>query len=125
MKLIFLGIKQYGYYYYDKNLNNKYIEKSVFAGVKRDSLKFSEIESIFKGNILEINNDKRFYKSFNNLNITVKSSKIRIQKNPSKKLIGNEYIPLNINDLNHNLDDRTIFEKWKNRIIRFFKKYFL
>ena len=83
----------------------------MFAGVKRDSLKFSEIESIFKGNILEINNDKRFYKSFNNLNITVKSSKIRIQKNPSKKLIGNEYIPLNINDLNHNLDNRTIFEK--------------
>jgi hypothetical protein len=31
MKHIFLGIKQYGYYYHDKN--NQIIEKSVFAGV--------------------------------------------------------------------------------------------
>jgi len=34
----FLGIKKYGYQYYD--INNKLITKSVFAGVKRDSLSF-------------------------------------------------------------------------------------
>lgn len=38
---IFLGVKQYGYYYYDKNGNR--IEKSTFSGVTRDSLSFEEI----------------------------------------------------------------------------------
>ena len=35
----FLGIKQYGYYYHDKDTNER-VEKSVFAGVSRDSLTF-------------------------------------------------------------------------------------
>ena len=34
----FLGNKQYGYYYYDKN--NNYVGKSVFAGIPRNSLTF-------------------------------------------------------------------------------------
>jgi hypothetical protein len=115
----FLGIKQYGYYYYDEN---KKKEKSVFAGITRDSISFKEIESIFRGQVLEQTNEKRFYKSFNNLNIVIKSSKIRIKNNPSKILINNNYLPLNIYDLNHELDNRTMFEKLKNKIIKFFKK---
>lgn len=34
----FLGIKKYGYQYYDRN--DKLITISVFAGVRRDSLTF-------------------------------------------------------------------------------------
>lgn len=52
----FLGIKQYGYKYFD---NNKLIEKSVFAGVSRDSLTFNDVKNIFNGKVLEINNNKR------------------------------------------------------------------
>ena len=80
----FLGIKQYGYYYYDKNDNNKKIEKSVFAGVPRDSLKFSEIEVIFNGETIEKNLNVRFYKSFSNLDIVIKPCKISIKMNNKK-----------------------------------------
>lgn len=41
---IFLGIKQYGYWYLDKNGNR--IEQSVFSGVTRNSVSFNEIESL-------------------------------------------------------------------------------
>ena len=39
-KGIFLGIKQYGYYYQKDNAK---VEKSVFAGVKRYSLTYANI----------------------------------------------------------------------------------
>jgi hypothetical protein len=117
-KAIFLGIKRYGYYYYD---NNNKIEKSVFAGVERDSLKFSEIEDIFNGSSITKKIDVRFYKSFNDLNITIKSSKITIKKNNEKILVDNNYIPIKICKTNHNLDNRTIYEKFKNKMIKLFK----
>jgi len=75
----FLGIKQYGYYYHDKE--NKKITKSVFAGVSRDSLTFNEIEDIYSNKTIEKKIQNRFYKSLNNLNITIKSTKISIKKN--------------------------------------------
>lgn len=81
----FLGIKQYGYYYYDKNTNER-IEKSVFAGVIRDSLTFNEIKKIFNGKTIEKETSTRFYKSLKNLNITIKNIKISI-----KKIIQNFY----------------------------------
>ena len=40
----FVGPKKYGYWYYDKDGNR--IEKSVFAGVPRNSLTFEEIRNI-------------------------------------------------------------------------------
>ena len=40
-KAYFVGIKKYGYQYYDKS--NQLITKSVFAGIQRDSLNFDEI----------------------------------------------------------------------------------
>ena len=46
----FLGIKQYGYYYFDGD--NK-IEKSVIAGVPSNSLEFEEIKKLFNESKLE------------------------------------------------------------------------
>nr|YP_010130263.1 DNA polymerase [Clavaria fumosa]QPZ51165.1 DNA polymerase [Clavaria fumosa] len=78
-KSLFLGIKQYGYLYFDNN-NNK-IEKSVFAGVKRDSLSLSEIIDLFNGkSIIKIINT-RFYIYLNNLSIKIKPMKLTIIKN--------------------------------------------
>jgi hypothetical protein len=88
-KAYFLGIKQYGYYYHDKN--NQVIEKSVFAGVPRDSLTFENVKTIFNGGIIEKNIPIRFYKSFNSLNITIKNSKLKIKMNSKKRLVNNRY----------------------------------
>jgi len=53
----FLGIKQYGYYYHDKDDNK--ITKSVFAGVSRDSLTFDEIKDIYNNKTIEKKNSKQ------------------------------------------------------------------
>ena len=92
----FLGVKQYGYWFFDKN-NNK-IEKSVIAGVERNSLSFETIQNIFNGKIIHVKSENRFFKSIKNLNIKIKDSIItKILFKPKKKLIDNHYIPLTIN----------------------------
>jgi len=40
--------------------------------------------------------DNRFYKSFNNLNISIKSTNISIQKSDRKLLVDNTYLPPHI-----------------------------
>ena len=61
-------------------------------------------------------------KSFKNLNITIKSTHVTIQNTGNKKIVNNNYIPLNIINLDHRLDNRNLFIKLKNRIIKFLKK---
>ena len=104
-KAYFLGIKQYGFKYVDKN-SNQTITKSVFAGIKRDSLTFYDIEQLACGNTLSRNVDVRFYKSFKDLNITVINDvKIDIKQNCSKLLFKNRYIPKHlINTIEFNFD---------------------
>jgi hypothetical protein len=91
---LFLGQKKYGYWY----LNDQGIkvEKSVFAGVKRDSLSFSEIIDLFEGFKIHKTVDNRFYKSFTNLNISIKSTNISITKSDRKELVDNIYLPPHI-----------------------------
>jgi hypothetical protein len=91
---IFLGVKKYGYWYLDDE--NHKVEASVFAGVERNSLTFNEIIELLKGNTLHKTIDNRFYKSFNSLNISIKSANISIQKSDRKLLVDNNYIPLHI-----------------------------
>jgi len=50
----FFGVKQYGFYFKDSNGIN--IERSVFAGVERNSIPWNEIVDLFKGKILLISN---------------------------------------------------------------------
>jgi hypothetical protein len=120
-KAIFLGIKEYGYTYTDKT--GIKIDKSTFAGVPKDSLSFQEIESIFNGDTIKKETSFRFFKSFKDLSIITKKVTISIKNNHDKKLIDNNYIPLNINELNHILDNTGKYCKIKNKIIKFFKKF--
>lgn len=91
---LFLGIKKYGYWYLDNN--NLKVEASVFAGVRRNSLGFNEIIDLYNGLTLHKSIDNRFYKSFNDLNISIKSANISIQKSDSKVLVDNIYLPPHI-----------------------------
>jgi hypothetical protein len=70
----FLDIKKYGYWF--KDTSNVIIEKSVFAGVTRNILAFKEIIDIFNGVTIVKYIPVRFFKSFKDLNITIKPSKI-------------------------------------------------
>jgi hypothetical protein len=106
---IFLGIKQYGYWYYDDS-NNK-IEKSVFAGVQRDSLTFNEFKDLLKGAQIIKNIPLRFFKSLKTLDISIKQTKVTIQQNNHKKLLNNNYLLLTIYDLNNPLDNRSFLVK--------------
>ncbi len=97
---IFLDIKKYGYYYYDKNGTK--VEKSVVAGVERNSLSFDDIKNIFNGEIITRNIPSRFYKSFKDLNISVETTQISIQNLNNKPLINKIYQPLTINHIKSN-----------------------
>jgi DNA polymerase type B, organellar and viral len=86
----FLGLKKYGYWYLDKEGNR--LEASVFAGVQRNSLSFNEIIDLYKGSTIHKSIDSRFYKSFNSLNISIKSANISIHKSDRKELVDNLYL---------------------------------
>ena len=105
---LFLGIKQYGYWYYDSN--NTRIEKSVFAGVKRDSLTFEEVTKIFNNETIIKFVPNRFTKSFKNLNIKIGTSKISIKLNHDKQLINNVYVPIHINEIKHRPSSVLLFK---------------
>lgn len=118
---LFLGVKKYGYWYIDGK--NK-VEASVFAGVKRNSLTFNELIELSKGVTLHKTIDNRFYKSFNNLNISIKSANISIQKSDRKLLVDNNYIPLHI--VNGKLINPYTFNGYKfnylkNKILKYSK----
>lgn len=117
----FLGIKQYGYWYTDSN--NNIIEQSVFAGVTRNSLSFNEIKSIFNGETIIKSTSNRFFRNFTNLSISIRPSKVSVKFQPFKILVNNNYIPLNIFNLNHKLDNRGLFFKLKNKLRKFIKHY--
>jgi hypothetical protein len=98
---LFLGPKKYGYWYLDKE--GIKVVKSVFAGVPRNSLSFEEIRNIFEGETITKNISNRFFKSFKNLSITIKDTKISIKNTNDKVLFKNEYKPIVINNGFHNI----------------------
>jgi hypothetical protein len=87
-------MKKYGYQYLDEN--NNLVNKSVFAGVSRDSLTFEEIIKLSQGYNINITKEisLRFYKSLQKLRITIDSSHVTISRSLDPKLIGNNYLPL-------------------------------
>ena len=93
----FLGIKQYGYSYLDDN--DQIIEKSVFAGIERNSLTLLDIKNIIKGDIITKHIENRFYKRLDNLSVNINSTKVTISLKNFKKLENNTYFPLNINTI--------------------------
>ena len=93
-EMLVLDCKQYGYYYFDKG--NK-IEKSVWAGITRNSLSFKDLLHLFSGRIIQRIVNNRFFKSLQNLNISIKNVKLTISYKPHKKLLNNNYLPIYIN----------------------------
>ena len=91
----FLGIKQYGYWYLD-DLGNR-VEKSVFAGIKRDSLSFEEIVRIFNGDTITKISKARRFKNMKHFNIKVKDITTHISFTPNKILKDNNYLPIIVN----------------------------
>ena len=94
-----LGIKQYGYWYLD-NENNR-IERSVVAGIKRNSLPFDVITNLAYGGTYTTTIPNQFRKSMINFNLSIDSITKTIKIDPSKKLVGNIYLPPVINNNNH------------------------
>ena len=90
----FLGIKQQGYTF---EKDNKLIDKSVFAGIPRDSLTYEQIVELSEGKTLESTSKLRFYKSFSSLNIKIKEISVKIKRSNDKKLVGNKYMPTHVN----------------------------
>jgi len=91
----FLDIKKYGYWYLDKEGNR--VEKSVIAGIPRDSITFEEIKAVYNGQELIKEVPVRFYKSFKTLDIRIDSTKVTIKRTGNKLLKNNQYIPIHIN----------------------------
>lgn len=93
-KATFIGIKQYGYTYTNKD--GLTTEKSVFAGAPRNSLSYTTIQKLFEGETVPLAPQIRFFKSFSDLSIKIKEVNIDIKKNVNKPLIGNKYKPIKI-----------------------------
>jgi len=87
----FFGIKQYGFWYVDNKGNR--IERSVFAGVERNSIPWNEIVDLFNGKTLNKVKENVFFKSMKNLNIKIKDRTLKLQFKSDKKLINNKYLP--------------------------------
>jgi hypothetical protein len=60
------------------NIIIQIIEKSVFAGVERNTLSFSDIKNLANGGKITRNIDNRFIKSLSNLSININSTKVTI-----------------------------------------------
>jgi hypothetical protein len=110
----FLGIKQYGYCYL--NSNGDRIEKSVFAGVTRDSLSFQEITDIFKGKTIVKSIINRFFRSMNDLSVNIKDITIKVSFKPNKQLINNNYLPIKISSNN-----KSLFTRFKFLMNKYYK----
>jgi hypothetical protein len=91
-KFIFLDVKKYGYWYYDKN--NDKIECSIKSDIPRNSIPFNDIIDLINGKIFTKDLPNRLYKSFKDLTINIKPIIISIKQINIKTLINNIYNPL-------------------------------
>ena len=110
---VFLGIKQYGYWFFDQEGNK--VVKTVFAGVKRDSLTFEQILELKEGGQIVVLNKNRFFKSLANFSIQIKSTNTTIKQSNDKKLVNNEYLPKNIY---FTRSDNSFFENLKVAVLK-------
>lgn len=95
----FLGIKKYGYWIKDPEGNR--IEHSVIAGVKRDSVSFSEIIDLYNGKVITKQIPSVFNKNLSTLDIKISNAHVTIDFVTDKQLLNNKYVPQTIYDLNN------------------------
>lgn len=117
----FLGIKKYGYQYNDRN--NQLITNSVFAGIVIYSVTFYEIIKLYIGEKL-IKKPVRFYKSFQNLSITISSTHVTISRSLDKSLNNKIYLPLHLDSTNIKNVGFKLFKKKNYKILQLYKKYY-
>jgi hypothetical protein len=118
---------KYGYYIIDSiSRRGERKEYSVFSGVPRNSLTFAEVKSIYEGQTVTKNIPNRFYKSFTDLNITIKNTSITIVakgiNTNDKVLVNNTYLPPKLHNGFHN-SFVIMLNKFKNLIIKNLKKF--
>lgn len=118
-KALFLGIKQYGYVVNDKGVIK---EHSIFAGVPRNSIPFSDLQRLANNEILESRGHLRFYKSFHNLTIKTNVVSIKIKQNNFKTLINNKYLPLNINLIDSTNNYTKVFKLLLTKVLISYRK---
>jgi len=107
----FLGIKEYGYTIEYSNKEIK--EYSVWAGVKRNTISFSEITEMYEGKTIEKEVKNVFHKSLRKLDISIKDNQVSIKKLEFKKLKNNIYSPIKI----YNIFCVDYIFKWIQRFI--------
>ena len=91
------GVKQYWLKLEDNSI------KSVFTGIKKNTVTKNEINKIIIGLTVVKSFENLFYPDNQNLNINSKNIKRRIKWNADKILIGNNYQPLQLNFLLYSL----------------------
>ena len=116
----FLGIKKYGYQYY--NESNQLITKSVFSGIKRDSLTFDEIVKLSHGEKITKVIPLRFYRSMQDMSVSIRSSNVTISRTLDKPLINNRYIPLHLKNIESS--NNNFFNYLKHKIVQKLRDFF-
>jgi len=96
-KAYFLGPKKYGYQI--KLSDDSLVDKSVFAGVTRNSLSFNEIEKLAKGDTLHKTKSLQFNRDMEHLNISITNNiPIILKQRANKHIINNNYITPHISE---------------------------
>ena len=81
--------------------NNTKIERSIVAGIKRNSISFRDITILANGGTYTTTIPNYFIRSMINFTITISEITKTIQIKSNKKLIGNMYQPPVVNNYNH------------------------
>ena len=121
----FLGIKRYLL-----DLGEGSATKSVWAGVPKNKLSLDDFKALSSGSKLVREYDNTFFKSMQDMTITIKSRSITLEVNCDKPLMDGEYTPLNVKiPVNSYLDLKSgaiskkvnYFTKIFNKIHKIFK----
>lgn len=79
-----LGIKQYGYHYSSEKGR---LECSIFAGVSRNSINFSDFCKLALGDTIFRKLSDRFTRNLGDLSITIKPASITVKAKTAKQLV--------------------------------------
>jgi len=118
----FLGIKQYGYSFIENRCASETVNKSVFAGVTRNSLSLMEIKQLHLGGKINKTISSKFFKSFTNLSIKIKDINLTISGNREKILKDNVYHPLHLTINNKDINFiESLIKKIKYQLNKIYK----
>lgn len=94
LEAYFLGVKKYAY------IDNNNNVKTVFSGLVINSLTWEEVIKLASGMTLNKEIPKQFFKSLAKLEITIKHKFVTVKFETDKKLVGNKFEHIHINEVN-------------------------